>query len=103
MKTQKRNKNKVVHVKGFGAILFWSVLTILSLCVFFICIVLPVLSFNKYFDYRNAKDMVSANRWLMAFCGSVLFDFLLIISNRAKKLYNIISAPTFWRTPTFLG
>lgn len=79
------------------------VLAVVILVPLFVCIVLPILSLNMYADCKAANNMVVANRWLLAFCGSVLLDFLLIVCIPAHYCFKKMDGPTFWRPRSFLG
>lgn len=104
MKTQKemktQNKKKPSLWDNITLVL---VLAVVILVPVFVCIVLPILSLNMFADCKAAGNMVVANRWLMAFCGSALLDFLLIVCIPAHYIFKILDEPSFWRTPTFLG
>lgn len=79
------------------------VLAVVILVPLFVCIVLPILSLNMYADCKAANNMVVANRWLLAFCGSALLDFLLIVCIPAYYYFKALDGPCFWRHRNFLG
>lgn len=79
------------------------VLAVVILVPLFVCIVLPILSLNMYADCKAANNMVVADRWLLAFCGSALLDFLLIVCIPAHYYFKSLDGPCFWRHRNFLG
>lgn len=98
MKTANTNKPSLR-----GNISLALLLAVVILVPVFVCIVLPILSLNMYADYKAANNMVVANRWLLAFCGSALLDFLLIACIPAHYCFKKMDGPIFWRPRTFLG
>ena len=103
MKTQEEMK-----IKNTKKPSLWSnislalLLAVVILVPVFVCIVLPILSLNMYADCKAANNMVVANRWLLAFCGSALLDILLIarfICNTALGYIGKLS----WPGSSFLG
>lgn len=97
MKTTNTNKPSLR-----GNISLALLLAVVILVPVFVCIVLPILSLNMYADCKAANNMIVANRWLLAFCGSALLDILLVarfICNTALGHIGKLS----WPGSSFLG
>lgn len=85
MKTKKEMKTSNTKKPSlWDNITLVLVLAVVILVPVFVCIVLPILSLNMYADCKAANNMVVANRWLLAFCGSALLDVILIAAFISK-------------------
>lgn len=80
-----KETNKTVKVGKAGNVIFWIVVTLLSLGLLFFLIGMPIIGYKEYLAHRAAGDMNTANKWFGCALFALALDFYFIIQRPLGK------------------